>query len=110
MNRAFFKAGKKINQVKWLWLVVVCLVLLLIGTLLYTMTIDGMLKSHMQVEYQNQQRILYEQQIRDYCYDRSIVPCDKGHIWQWESNHPDDEKVTFRTEGQITNSIYPSKF
>ena len=110
MNRAFFKTGKNTNQVKWLWLVVVGLVLLVIGTLLYVMTIEGNLKSHMQIEYQNQQRILYEQQIRDYCYDRSIVPCDKEHIWQWESDHPTDDKVTFLTDGQITNAVYPSKF
>ena len=110
MNGAFFKVRKKINQIKWLWSAVVCLALLLVMVLFYAMTIEGTLKSHMQIEYSNQQKILYEQQIRDYCYDRSIVPCDKDHIWQWESNHPNDKKVIFLTDEQITDAVYPSKF
>ena len=46
----------------------------------------------------------YRQEKRDFCYDRSIVPCDTTKIGAWNDQHPSD-RFTFKTDQQLANEI-----
>lgn len=44
----------------------------------------------------------YEQSKQDFCYDRSIRPCNEDGIWEWNNTHEND-KFILKTAQQLMN-------
>lgn len=86
--------------------VVVVLAILAFFTYINFTYTNGRLDWQAEWWHGQQQDTIYQHRMLEFCYERTIHPCDWTALEEWNAGNPDDTFAT-RTPSQLRNKLNP---